>query len=496
MSSQRSDQPSPTPDSVEPPDPRRWKALALLGTAFFMVILDATIVLTAIPSIQEDLNFDVAGVQWVLTGYVITFGGLMLFFGRVADLMGRRGVFLAGTALFVVSSLLCGVAWAPWVLIAARVVQGISAAIMAPTALSIVVSVFRDPAERNQALGVWGALGGIGATAGLLLGGVITSGISWEWIFFINVPVGIAIFLLVPALISESKERVAVRKFDVAGAITVTAALVLMIYAIINAPEVGWGSTGTIVQLVAAAVLMVLFIVIESRSAAPLVPLRIFKLRTLTAGNLTIFAVGLTVDGMLFPLTLYVQDVLDYSALQFGLTSAVMTVMSIVGAFAGQAAVTKLGLRPIGVPALLLIAVGTGLLITVSANGTFWGDLFWGLLIFGPGMGAAFVASQIAALDGVAEEESGLAAGLVDTSFNIGSALGIAIVTSVALSVSKGFATDDPKIALTEGLQSAFLVATVFAVLGLLAAFLLPGKTPDPAGADAGAEAALASKKD
>ncbi|TDD64541.1 DHA2 family efflux MFS transporter permease subunit [Jiangella aurantiaca] len=495
MSSQQGDRP-PTPGSVDPPDPRRWKALALLGTAFFMVILDATIVLTAIPSIQDDLDLDVAGVQWVLTGYVITFGGLMLFFGRVADLVGRRGVFLAGVALFVVSSLLCGIAWDGWVLLAARAVQGVSAAIMAPTALSIVVSVFRDPAERNQALGVWGALGGIGATAGLLLGGVITSGISWEWIFYINVPIGVAIFLLVPALINETKQRVAVRKFDAAGAISITAALVLLIYAIINAPEVGWGSTGTIFQLAAAAVLIALFLVIESRSSAPLVPLRIFKIRNLTAGNLTILAVGLTVDGMLFPLTIYVQEVLDYSALQFGLTSAVMTVMSIVGAFAGQAAVTRLGLRPIAVPALLLIAVGTALLITVSADGTFWADLFWGLLIFGPGMGAAFVASQIAALDGVAEEESGLAAGLVDTSFNIGSALGIAIVTSVALSVAGDATTDDPKVALTEGLQSAFLVATVFAVLGLLAAFLLPGKTPDPARADADAEATLAPMND
>ncbi|MFI9818029.1 MFS transporter [Saccharothrix variisporea] len=494
MSTQRSDQPPPTPDSVEPPDPRRWKALALLGTAFFMVILDATIVLTAIPSIQEDLNFDVAGVQWVLTGYVITFGGLMLFFGRVADLMGRRSVFLAGVGLFVLSSLLCGIAWDGWVLLTARAIQGVSAAIMAPTALSIVVSTFRDPAERNQALGVWGALGGIGATAGLLLGGLITSGISWEWIFYINIPVGVAIFLLVPVLISESRERVAVRRFDTAGAVTITAALVLLIHAIVNAPEVGWAATSTIVEFVAAAVLVALFLVIESKSSAPLVPLRIFKLRNLTAGNLTIFAVGLTVDGMLFPLTIYVQEVLDYSALQFGLTSAVMTVMSIVGAMAGQAAVTKLGLRPIAVPALLLITVGTALLIGVSVGGTFWGDLFWGLLIFGPGMGAAFVTSQIAALDGVAEEESGLAAGLVDTSFNIGSALGIAIVTSVALSVAGGVTADDPKVALTEGLQSAFLVATVFAVLGLLASFLLPGKSPEPAGADA--KAASVSTKD
>ncbi|MFC7548654.1 MFS transporter [Plantactinospora sp. GCM10030261] len=451
-----------------------------------MVILDATIVLTAIPSIQEDLNFTVAGVQWVLTGYAVTFGGLMLFFGRVADLVGRRGVFLVGVALFVVSSLLCAVAWTGGWLLAARAAQGVSAAIMAPTALSIVVSVFRDPTERNQALGVWGALGGIGATAGLLLGGVITASLGWEWLFYINVPIGITILLLVPALIDTSRTKSTSRRFDAAGAVTSTSALVLLIYAIINAPEAGWASVQTIVELAVAALLITLFLVIEARSTAPLVPLRIFKLRGVAAGNLTILAVGLSVDGMLFPLTLYVQQVLGYSALQFGLTSALMTVMSILGAFAGQALVTKLGLRPIAVPALLLIVIGSSLLTAVSVNGTFFGDLLWGLLIFGPGLGAAFVASQIAALNDVAEEESGLAAGLVDTSFNIGSALGIAIVMSVALSVAGGVATDDPAVALTEGLQSAFLVATMFAILGFLAAFALPGRPADPASTSAG----------
>jgi EmrB/QacA subfamily drug resistance transporter len=458
-------------------DPRRWKALALLGAAFFMVILDATIVLTAIPSMQHDLGLSVAGVQWVLTGYAVTFGGLMLFFGRVADLAGRRAVFLTGVAVFVGSSLLCGIAWSGGVLVAARAIQGVSAAIMAPTALSLVVSVFADPAERNRALGVWGALGGIGATAGVLLGGVITAGLGWEWIFFINIPIGIAIFVLVPFLIDESRERVAVRRFDVAGAVTITTALILLIHAVVNAPEAGWAGARTIAELGAAAVLVALFLVIEARSAAPLVPLRIFQLRSLVAGNLTIFAVGLTVDGMLFPLTLYVQEVLGYSAWEFGLTTAVMTVMSIVGAFAGQAAVTKLGLRPIAVPALLLMAVGTLLLVSVPVDGTFLNDLFWGLLIFGPGMGAAFVASQIAALEGVAERESGLAAGLVDTSFNIGSALGIAIVTSAAVSVADGTATGDPAVAMTEGLQVAFLVAAAFAALGVGSALLLPGRS-------------------
>lgn len=479
MSDDKLDQ-IPPATSAGPPDPRRWKALALLGTAFFMVILDATIVLTAIPAMQHDLDFTVSQVQWVLTGYAISFGGLLLFFGRVADLIGRRRVFLAGTALFVVSSLLCGIAWTGALLIGARAAQGVSAAIMAPTALSIVISVFRDPAERNQALGIWGGLGGIGATAGLLLGGVITSGLGWQWIFYLNLPVGIAIFVLVPMLIRESRERVTVRRFDVAGAVAITAALLLLIYTLTNAAETGWGSARAIAQFVGVVALLGLFLLIESRSAAPLVPLRIFRLKTLVTGNLLILAVGLSVDGMLFPLTLYAQEVLGYSALQFGLASAVMSVMSIAGAMAGQAAVTRLGLRPIAVAALLLVAIGTLLLASVSVNGTFLGDLFWGLLIFGPGLGAAFVASQIAALDGVAEQESGLAAGLVDTSFNIGSALGIAIVTSVAVSTAAGITTGSQEAALTEGLQSAFLVATVFALLGLLAAFFLPLSSPTP----------------
>lgn len=466
-------------------DPGRWKALALLGAAFFMVILDATIVFTAIPSMQEELNFSVAGVQWVITAYVVTFGGLMLFFGRVADLMGRRRVFMAGTLLFVLSSFLCGVAWSGEILIAARVLQGLSAAIMAPTALSLVITNFPDETERNKALGVWGGLGGIGATSGLLLGGAITSTLGWEWNFFINVPVGTAILILCPILLRESKNLALPRSFDIAGAVTVTGALVLIVYAIIKAPDVGWASTQTIGMLVAAAILLGLFVIIESRSVAPLVPLGIFRLPTLVGGNLVILTAGMAVDGMLFPLTLYAQHVLNYSALQFGLASAVMTVTSVIGSFIGQALVTKVGLRPVAVVSMIAMAAGCLLLISVSVGGTFFGDIFLGLFVFGPGLGAAFVASQIAALQGVPEQESGLAAGIVDTSFHIGGALGIAIATSVAVSVtsdvtSAGGAQADPLHALTEGFQSAFLVAAVFAGIGLIASLIFLGRSTTP----------------
>lgn len=456
-----------TPPVAAVADPHRWQALGLLGLAFFMVILDATIVLTAIPSMRRELGFTLAGVQWVLTAYALTFAGLMLFSGRMADLFGRRRVFMAGLVLFVASSLFCGLAWSGEVLVAARAVQGVSAAIMAPTALSIVVATFPDGAERNRALGVWGGLGGFGATAGLLIGGVITSLLGWEWVFFINVPIGLVILALCPVVIRESRDRSGERRFDLAGAATITAGPLLLAYAVIKAPERGWLSGGSLGLFAAAAAVLALFVVVEARAAAPLVPLRIFRNRTLVGGNLLMLAVGLAVDGMLFPLTIHAQQVLGYSALQFGLMSAVMTGMSIAGAFAGQALVTRLGVRPIAIGGMLLVLGGALLLVPVSAGGSFAADVLAGLLVFGPGMGACFVAAQIAALTGVPEEESGLAAGLVDTLFTIGSALGIAIVTSVAVAAGRHGTVD--------GLRAAFGAAASFAVLGLLAAlFVLP----------------------
>ncbi|TDD29487.1 MFS transporter [Actinomadura sp. KC06] len=477
------------PDGRAPAaDPRRWQALALLGVAFFMVILDATIVLTAVPSMQDDLGLTVAGVQWVLTAYALTFAGLMLFFGRMADLLGRRRVFMAGLLLFVASSLACGFAWSAAALVAARAVQGVAAAIMAPTALSIVASSFPDDAERNKALGIWGGLGGFGATAGLLLGGVLTSLLGWEWIFFINVPVGLAVLALCPILLGRGEAASGERRFDVAGAATITAAPLLIAFAVIRAPEVGWGGATVLGSFAAAAALLVLFVVVESRSAAPLVPLRIFRNRALVGGNLLMLAVGLAVDGMLFPLTLYAQQVLGYSAMEFGLMSAVMTVMSVVGAFAGQAFVTRLGVRPIAIGGTLLIVAGSLLLVPVAVDGSFLGDMFWGLLVFGPGMGACFVTAQISALTGVSEEESGLAAGLVDTVFNIGSAIGIAIVTSVAVAVSRTAISETGAPAsvatFNDGLRAAFGVAAAFGAIGLLAAlFVLERRTPSTADA-------------
>ncbi|TQM38243.1 MFS transporter [Pseudonocardia cypriaca] len=462
-------------------DPRRWQALALLGTAFFMVILDSTIVLTAIPSMQAELGLPVEVVQWVLTGYALAFGGLMLLGGRVADLWGRRRVFVTGLALFGLSSLACGLAWTAGVLLAARAAQGVSAAIMAPTALSLVMTTFREGAERNKALAVWGGLGGVGATAGLLAGGLVTAALGWEWVFFLNVPIAAVLIALCPVLLRESRDPSAPRSVDVAGAVTVTGALVLLVYAVVTAPETGWASLRTIGLLVAAAVLLGLFVLIEARAKAPLVPLRVFRLRTLVAGNVVLFTVGLTLDGMLFPLTLYAQQVLEYSPLQAGLLSAAMTVTSIAGAFGGQAVVARIGLRRLAVAGIVPIVAGCVLLLGVTADGNPLVQVVPAMLVFGAGLGAAFVACQIAALAGVAEEESGLAAGLIDTSFNLGNAIGIAIATSVAvLGAAAAQLADpgiDPDAALTDGLRAAFGMTAVAAALALVAALVLLPRT-------------------
>jgi EmrB/QacA subfamily drug resistance transporter len=460
------------------PNPRRWLALALLGTAFFMVILDGTIVYVALPSIDEALDFSAGGLQWVMSAYLLTFGGLLLLGGRSADLLGRRRMFMAGVALFAASSLLCGLAWSEPVLVGARVLQGVAAAILAPTALSLLTTVFEEGPERNKALGIWGGIGGVGATSGLLIGGPVTEALGWEWVFFINVPVAVGVLALCPALLPESRAPVDRPVYDVAGAVTITAALVLLVYAVSEAPDVGWTDPQTIGSIAAAVALGAAFVRIEAGSAAPLVPLRIFRSRTLVGGNLILLTAGAALDGMLIIVTLYAQEVLGYSTVEFGLGVAVMTVMSVVGAVSGQAAVTRIGLRPVALTGLVLLGAACLVLTQVSADGSYFSDIFLGLLLFGAGLGATFVASQIAGLSGVADQESGLAAGLVDSSFNIGSALGIAALTTVAVARTEDVLAgpDEPAstaFALTEGFQAAFLVAFGIALLGALLALLL-----------------------
>jgi len=457
---------------------RRWWALALLCLAFFMVILDAQIVILGLPSIEADLGMSADSGQWVMSAYLLSFGGLLLLGGRSADLLGRRRMFMVGTGLFLVSSLACGLAWSGDVLIAARVVQGMSAAIMAPTALSILMTIFEEGPERNKALGIWSAIGGVGATAALLIGGPLTDGPGWEWIFYINVPVALVLLTLGPRLLPESRAEGTERTYDLAGAATVTAALVLLVLAIVEAPDAGWASMQTIGLLLVSTVLVAVFVRIERRSPAPLAPLRIFRSAALVGGNLTLLALGMVAWGMGLTVSLYAQTVLGYSAVKFGLGTVVMTLGAVIGATAGQTLVTRVGPRAIAIGGFVLTGSGCLLLTQISADGDYWSDIFLGLLVFGPGLGATFVAASVATLTGVAEGDAGLASGLNNAAFQIGGALGSAIVTSVAVSQAVG---SDPLAALTEGYRSAFGASVAFAALGLVVAIALLRKGPGPA---------------
>jgi EmrB/QacA subfamily drug resistance transporter len=466
------------------PDPRRWWALALLCGAFFMVVLDATIVLVALPAIQADVGFSEQGLQWVLSAYALTFGGLLLLGGRAADLLGRRRLFMTGVLLFTAASLICGLAWSPAALLAARVVQGAGAAIMTPTALSIISTTFTEGAERNKALGIWGALGGIGATAAWLIGGPLVDGPGWEWIFFINIPLGLAALALAPLLLRESRAQTPGRSYDLAGALTSTGALVLLVYALVEAPDVRWDSARTIVLVAGSVALLAAFALIESRHRSPLLPLRILRSRTLVGANLVLLLWSTVAFGVPFVLTLYAQQVLGYSALEFGVGSVVLAVGAAVGAILGQAAVLRFGLRPVAATGMALIGAGSLLLTQVSVGGSYLGDIFFGLLVVGPGVGLAFVTLTVAALAGVAEHEAGLASGLSNTSVQIGAALGVAIATSVAVSRSDDYraANDGASslVVLNEGLQSAFMALGVLAGIGLALALLLLGRPREP----------------
>jgi EmrB/QacA subfamily drug resistance transporter len=451
-------------------DPRRWWALALLCGSFFMVILDAAIVIVALPSIQADLGFSEQSLQWVISAYALTFAGLLLLGGRAADLLGRRRVFMVGLLSFTLASLLCGLAWSASALIGARVLQGVGAAIMTPTALSIISSTFPEGSERNKALGVWGMMGAFGATAAWLIGGVLVEGPGWEWIFFMNVPLGLVALALGPVLLRESWATTARRSYDPAGALAVTGALALLVYGLVDAPDAGWGSVQTILLVAGAAALLAVFAVIEARHHAPLVPLRIFRSRTLVGANLLMLVFGTLGFGVPFILSLYAQQVLGYSALKFGLTSVVSPVAAAVGMLVAQAALLKVGFRPVAATGMAVVGAGALLLTQVSVGGSYFGDIFVGWLVFGIGVGPAFVTASIAALAGVAEHESGLASGLSNTAFQVGGAFGVAIASTVAASFG-----GSSLLAATDGFQAAFLACAVLAAVGLLVSLLLLG---------------------
>lgn len=460
------------------PDPRRWKALAVLCAAYFMVILDSQIVILALPSIERALGFSPGHVQWVMSVYLLSFGGLLLLGGRMADLLGRRRMFMLGTGLFLVASLGCGLAASPRALIVARVLQGAAAAVMSPSALSILMTTFTEGSERNKALGIWSGMGGVGATSALLVGGPLADVLGWPWIFYINVPVAGAVILLCPMLLRESRadERTHPRRYDPAGALTITAGLMLLVYAFVEAPTAGWLGAQTLGVFAGAVALIALFVLIEARSAAPLVPLSIFRSRTLVGGNLLMLVLGMTAWGVGTTVSLYAQKVLGYSALQFGLGTAVLTVMAVVGSTFGQGFVTRVGFRRVAMVAMVLLGAASLLLSRIRLNGTYFGDIFLGLFIFGAGLGACAVAGSIAALSGVGKGEAGLASGINTAAFQLGGAFGAAAVATVAVS----FAAVQSVPALHRGYQASFIACAVFAMAGLLVAWRLLRRPPMP----------------
>ena len=453
---------------------RRWSALALIVTAQFMVILDVAIVNVALPSIKTDLGFSQTGLQWVITAYAILFGGALLLGGRLADLLGRRRLFVAGLALFAASSLLCGLAWSSGSLIGFRALQGLGGALLAPAALSLLMTTFAEGHERNRALGIYGAASGSGAAAGVLLGGVITSYFGWSWIFFINVPVGVAAIALTPFLLRDSRAELPHRHFDVAGATTVTAGLMLFVYGLTRAASDGWSSPVTLGLLAGAAALVAAFVWIESRSRSPLLPLRIFRIRALSAANVTMAIVGAATFSEFFVLTLYVQDVLHYSAVQTGVAFVAFALSVVVASNLAQAVVERVGVRATLMMGLALATISVGLLTQVPVDGHYFWDLFPAFVLGGAGMGFSFVPITIASLTGVERTDAGVASGLVNTSRQIGGAIGLAAISTIAASAAASYAH-------THAVSAASAAATVsgfetsFYVLGgmLVTAFLV-----------------------
>jgi len=441
------------PTAPAAPDPRRWCALIFLGAAQFMVVLDASIVNVALPSIQSDLHFSQENLQWVVNAYTLAFGGFLLLGGRAADLFGRRRVFIAGLALFSVASLLGGLATSEGWLIAARGVQGLGAAIVSPAALSIVTNTFTEGSERNKALGIWGALAGAGGAVGVLAGGVLTSGLGWEWVLFVNVPIGLGVALAIPRFVDETKlgERT---KIDFEG------------------------SAHTIVLLAVSVALIAAFVVIEMRHRAPLVPMRIFRNRSVSSADDVGLLVGASLFSMFFFISLYLQQVLGFSALKSGLSYLPLSVGIILAAGAASQLVTRIGPKPVLAAGMAFVAVGLLLFTSVRPNGSFTGDVLLPSVIVAIGLGLSFVPLTIAAVAGVAEHETGLASGLINTAQQVGGALGLAILSTVANSKIESVmraAHGSPAArrgALAEGFGTAFTVGAGFAIVGVILTLL------------------------
>ncbi|TML28859.1 MAG: DHA2 family efflux MFS transporter permease subunit [Actinobacteria bacterium] len=473
-------------------DRKRWFALALLSTVQFMVVLDIAIVNVALPSIQTDLGFSQENLQWVISAYALVFGGFLLLGGRAADLLGRRRIFLIGIVVFTISSLLAGLAWSEASLIGARAFQGLGAAVITPAALSILSTTFTEGRERNIALGVWGAVGGFGAAAGVLMGGILTSALSWSWIFFVNVPVGIAAFLLTPVLLRESRDA-SVKSFDALGAVLVTAGLSSFVYAITQAGTNGWTSAKTLSFFAAATVLLVGFVAWELRHSEPLMRIGILRIKTVTGANVAGFILGTATFSLFLMLTLYMQDVLGYSPMRTGLAYLAVAGTAIFTSAIAAQLVTRIGVKPALLIGMVSLTAGLLYFTQVSVDGSYLGDLLPGFLLIAVGLGFSFVPISIAALAGIEPHEAGLASGLINTTQQIGGAVGIAALSTIATTRTTdalaGGATKSS--ALVTGFHGAFWAGVIIAAVGVVAAFTLIRRDELKQGAEPVAEPAL-----
>jgi EmrB/QacA subfamily drug resistance transporter len=461
-------------DDMVTSDRRKWLALALLSVVQFMVVLDIAIVNVALPSIQVDLGFSQQNLQWVISAYALVFGGFLLLGGRAADLLGRRRIFLAGIILFTLASLFAGLAWSEASLISARALQGLGAAVITPAALSILSTTFTEGRERNIALGVWGAVGGFGAAAGVLLGGILTDALSWSWIFFVNVPVGVTAFVLAPMLLKESRDA-SVKSFDALGAVLVTGGLSSLVYAITQAGQDGWLAGKTLSFFAASVAMLVGFLVWEQRHPEPLMRLGILRIKTVSGANAAGFIMGTAMFSMFLMLTLYMQQVLGYSAMKTGVAYLAVAGTAIFTSAIAAQLVTRIGVKPVLVIGMTTLTAGLVYFTQVSVGGSYLGDLLPGFLLIAVGIGFSFVPISIAALAGIQPAEAGLASGLINTSQQIGGALGIAALSTIATSrtgdaLAKG---STPAAALVDGFHGAFVAGVIIAAIGIVASLTL-----------------------
>jgi EmrB/QacA subfamily drug resistance transporter len=455
---------------------RRWTALILLCVAQFIVVLDASIVNVALPSIGRGLRFSEADLPWVVNAYLIAFGGFLLLGGRAADLLGRRRVFMAGLLMVAAASLAAGFATTQAELIVARAAQGLGAAFTSPAALSIVTNLFTDGAERNKALGAWGAVAGSAGAVGVLLGGILTEGLGWEWVLWVNVPVSLIALALTPGLIPESRSEARTRHFDTAGAVTVTAGLSTLAYALLDAGTAGWGSTKIIGLLVLAVALLGAFVAIEYRSSAPLVPFKIFRIRTVTGANVVGLLLGASLFSMFFFITLYMQQVLHYTPIHAGLSYLPLSVTIVFAAGLGGQLVTRFGFKPVLAAGMLSLIAGLLWFSGIAVGGSFASDILGPSLLAALGLGLGFVTTTIAAVAGVDGREQGLASGLINTSQQFGGAIGLAVLSAIATSRTDhvlASGTSTLTNALNEGFRVAFAGGAGFALLGLVATLTL-----------------------